>query len=186
MLREAIRLLEHHTVAHTQRGANGGLIVTEPRVEPVTRAVSTYLRFNQVEAADVVECRGALELAGVQLAAQRIEAAGIELLRNAVAEDERPLHAWRDRDCPDFHVLVAELSGNPALSLFVTTLIELSGHLACVRQHDARQGLRRTRESHRCIAEAIVAGDGPLARRHMAQHLHDLGELWAPGTVSVI
>ena len=39
VLREAVRLVEHHQVARMRRGPNGGLLICEPDAGPATRAV---------------------------------------------------------------------------------------------------------------------------------------------------
>jgi DNA-binding FadR family transcriptional regulator len=181
VLREAVRLLEHHDVARTRRGANGGLLVSRPRPDSVTRAMTTYLRFNGVQPADILETRNALELTGVQLASARIDEAGIERIRDFLAGQEDPAHAEDVRYCHDFHVLVAELSGNPALALFVTCLTELANRLPTVRRLGPGEGAALAHRSHQRIAEAIVAGDGALARRRMADHLEALAAFWVPG-----
>jgi DNA-binding FadR family transcriptional regulator len=181
VLREAVRLLEHHDVARTRRGANGGLIVSRPRPDSVTRAMTTYLRFNSVRPKDILETRNALELTGVQLAAARIDDAGISRIRAFLAAQSEVADRAQVRYCHDFHVLVAELSANPALALFVTCLTELANRLTTVRPPGPGEGAALAHRSHQRIAEAIVAGDGALARRRMADHLSALAEFWVPG-----
>lgn len=182
VLREAVRLLEHHDVARTRRGANGGLIVARPRPGSVTRAMTTYLRFNGVAPRDILETRNALELTGVQLAAERIDDEGIRRLRGFLAAHDEVPDLDQARYCHDFHVLVAELSGNPALVLFVTCLTELANRLVAARQPRPGEGADLAHRSHQRIGEAVVAGDGALARRRMADHLNALAEYWVPGT----
>lgn len=184
VLREAVRLLEHHDVARTRRGANGGLIVSKPRSDSVTRAMTTYLRFHDVRPGDILETRNALELTGVQLAADRIDEGGVERVRAFLsAHDELPDLDQR-RYCHDFHVLLAELSGNPALALFVASLTDLANRLSPVRALGPGEGAGLAHRSHQRIAEAVVAGDGALARRRMADHLNALGAFWVPGAAA--
>src|SRR4051794_26464474 len=45
VLREAVRLVEHHQVARMRRGPGGGLIICEPDAGPATRAVVIYLEY---------------------------------------------------------------------------------------------------------------------------------------------
>ena len=45
VLREAVRLVEHHQVARMRRGPNGGLLICEPDAGPATRAVVIYLEY---------------------------------------------------------------------------------------------------------------------------------------------
>src|SRR5436190_21321141 len=45
VLREAVRLLEHDNVARMRRGPGGGLVVTVPDTQAVTRAADRFLRY---------------------------------------------------------------------------------------------------------------------------------------------
>jgi DNA-binding FadR family transcriptional regulator len=45
VLREALRLVQHHQVARMRRGPGGGLFVTAPDAAPATRAMVIYLDY---------------------------------------------------------------------------------------------------------------------------------------------
>jgi len=45
VLREAVRLVEHHQVARMRRGPNGGLFVMAPDAGPAARAMVIYLEY---------------------------------------------------------------------------------------------------------------------------------------------
>src|ERR1700759_4142368 len=45
VLREAVRLVEHHQVARMRRGPNGGLLVCQPDAAPATHAINIYLEY---------------------------------------------------------------------------------------------------------------------------------------------
>ena len=74
-----------------------------------------------------------------------------------------------------FHLVVAELSGNPVLHLFV----EMLGSLVRQRASDVITDLAcayptagsAVHKDHELIAEAIAAGDAALARHRMHRHL---------------
>src|SRR6266568_1102669 len=71
VLREAVRLVEHHQVARMRRGANGGLFVCAPDAGPATRALVIYLEYIGANLTDVVEARLLLEPIAAGLAADR-------------------------------------------------------------------------------------------------------------------
>lgn len=174
LFREAVRLLEHHGIAAMRRGPGGGLVVTEPDPHAVTEAVALYLEYAGINPAHLHEARHALELEAVELLAERITDDGVRRLREALEhEEEIP-----DRDINlashDVHVLIAELTGNRSLWLFVTVLTRLT------QQHAVRPDplpvpadrmADEVRSAHRRIVEAIIARDAELARRRMLRHL---------------
>src|SRR5690349_10951425 len=55
VLREAVRLVEHHQVARMRRGPNGGLFVTAPDTGPATRAMVIYLEYVGTTVADLLQ-----------------------------------------------------------------------------------------------------------------------------------
>jgi DNA-binding FadR family transcriptional regulator len=183
-LREAIRLLEHHNVAYMRRGPGGGLVVAEPDPDAMAHAAAVYLRYRKVNPPDLFEARTALELAAARSAAENIDEAGIIKLRDALEHESEFLGGESDATIHDFHVVVAELSGNPALHLFINVLTQLSaarflGTTAMFDKRAARSvsSAREVEEVHRvheAIAEAIIAGDAALAQHRTLRHLNAL------------
>jgi len=88
VLREAVRLVEHHQVARMRRGPNGGLLISEPDAGPATRAVVIYLEYLGTTLGDLLNARLVLEPLAASLAAERIDEAGIERLRGVLRAEE--------------------------------------------------------------------------------------------------
>src|SRR4029450_9421303 len=61
VLREAVRVLEHHQVPRMRRGPGGGLFVAEPGVEAVVDAVALQVVRTGIEPAHLFEVRSAVE-----------------------------------------------------------------------------------------------------------------------------
>ncbi|WP_330186364.1 FCD domain-containing protein [Dactylosporangium sp. AC04546] len=183
-LREAIRLLEHHHVAFMRRGPGGGLVVAEPDPDAMAHAAAVYLRYRRVNPPDLFEARTALELAAVRSAAENIDEAGIVRLRAALEHESGFLGGESDATIHDFHVVVARLSGNPALDLFINVLTQLSaarflGTEALFDKRAARsvsssKQVEEVHRAHEAIAEAIIAGDAALAQHRTMRHLNAL------------
>lgn len=173
VFREATRLLEHHQVATTRPGPGGGLVVAQPESAAVARALGLYLEYRRVDVAQLLETKRALELTCVRLASERITAADVARLRRAVEEEKNtPEERRRDIGENNIHILLAELTGNPAMRLFVEVLTKLAAlHAADV---DVRTRAHVTYEAHAEIAEAIIAGDVALASHAMSRHLDAL------------
>lgn len=180
VLREAIRLVEHHNVAFMKRGPGGGLVVAEPDIQGVSTAVAIYLERQGVQAVHLFDARAALELQAVELAAKNLTEDGIAQLRDCLAAEEAHIRALALGQGPakpqlvhGVHELMTRLSGNPATALFVESLIELTaGHasseFAGDRQLDATRELHH---AHEKIVEAVIAGDTALAQHRMLRHL---------------
>jgi len=173
VLREAVRVLEHHGVATMRRGPGGGLAVTAPETGAVVRASALALAYTKADPQHVFEARSALELKCVELATARIDECGIARLRASLRlEQERQRNGGLGTH--DLHTVLAELTGNRALVLFVEVLTTLTN------THDTHARSPRVaaevRVAHDKIAEAVIAGDAALARHRMQTHLIAIGK----------
>lgn len=179
-LREAIRLVEHHRVALMRRGTGGGLVVTEPDVSSVSRAINIYLERSGVDEVHLFDARATLELSAVDGATVNITEDGIAQLREMLAGEAEHIRELEEGvgaargPVHDVHHAIARMSGNPAVSLFVESLIEMTTTHATSEFAGDRQ-IEATRELHRAhvkIVDAIVSGDAALAKHRMLRHLN--------------
>lgn len=180
VLREAVRLLEHHGIARMRRGPGGGLVVTEPGADPIADAVTLYLEYQGVTPAHLYEARVALELAAVGLAARRLDDAVVTTLRASLAAEK---HAADETHAVEhnlnetshlLHLVVAELGGNRLLVLLLGILVRLSARHTPPPDDGAPSVAElavRVHRVHEGIVEAIIAGDESLARHRMQRHL---------------
>jgi DNA-binding FadR family transcriptional regulator len=169
ILREAVRIVEHHDVARMRRGPGGGLVVTAPDAEAVQRAASLYLSFAGVRPQHLYETRAAIEVACAGQAAERISEEGIERIRQVIAaEEQMGEQALHSRHHHDLHIVIAELTGNPAMSLFVTVLTQLTppGPRTNIPEETSRY-----HAAHEALASAVISGDPALAQHRMRRHL---------------
>jgi DNA-binding FadR family transcriptional regulator len=164
VLREAVRLVEHHQVARMRRGPGGGLIITAPDAAPATRAVLIYLEYLGITVDELLSARVLLEPLAAELAARQIDEAGIVLLRNTVAGD-------------DFHVVLGELTGNPVLALFIDVLMRLTARFATAArppEHQVAAAIDRLAVDHAAIVEAVTAGDSAHASALTGEHVEQV------------
>lgn len=96
VLRAAVRLLEHHSIASPRRGRIGGLVVTEPAQQASADSAALYLAYKGATADHLRTVREVIELGAVA----------------DVGPNPGPA-AGR------FHLGLAEATGNPVLSLFL-------------------------------------------------------------------
>ncbi|HEY1831630.1 MAG TPA: FCD domain-containing protein [Acidimicrobiales bacterium] len=167
VFREAVRLVEHLQVARTRRGPGGGLVVTEPTVSAVIDAVVLYLHRVDAPLDELFEARVVLEEIASQLASERSDEEDMAQLRIFVEADR----VSADSDPRALHALVASISRNPALELFVEVLNQAAQLYTSDWRHLGNEVGKETLRAHSKIAEAIIAGDPGLARVRMRKHL---------------
>jgi DNA-binding FadR family transcriptional regulator len=186
VFREAMRIVDHHGVAEMRRGPGGGLVITEPDLGAVVRAVSLQLRFERIQPRQVTEARNALELSCVRLAAQRITPEGVLRIQESLDDEVQRIKGTRrssrvkgDLPSHDFHVLIADLTGNPAMTLFVQMISRVLGEQA-PRLQSLDRVAHEVHQVHTRIAEAVIAGDADTAERRMARHLESVMDYLVP------
>src|SRR5689334_4415304 len=144
VLREAVRLVEHHQVARMQRGPGGGLLIVTPDAGPATRASVIYLEYLGTSVEDLVAARLLLEPLAAALAAERITEDGITRLRGALAAEPERNSPGRWSHDP-LNVVLGELSGNPVLRLFIDVLTRLTDRYAYLGEQLASDELAAAR-----------------------------------------
>ena len=167
VFREAVRLVEHLQVARTRRGPGGGLVVTEPTVSAVIEAVVLYLHRVDAPLDELFEARIVLEEIASQLASERKDEEDMDRLRAFVDAERIDLVG----DPRTLHALVASVSRNPALELFVEVLNQAAQLYTSDWQQFSGKVGKETMRAHAKIAEAVIAGDPGLAQLRMGKHL---------------
>jgi DNA-binding FadR family transcriptional regulator len=184
VLREAVRLLEHHQVGRMRRGPNGGLFVAAPDAGPATRALVIYLEFVGTSVEHLLQARLLLEPLAARLAAGAVTEEGIDRLREVLAIERERWDDWDLRPADDLTVVLGRLSGNVVLQLFVEVLIRLSyRYLRPARhtrkeQQEAVKSLAHAR--HVEIVDAVIAGDAATAETRLAGLLEETSSWMRP------
>jgi DNA-binding FadR family transcriptional regulator len=166
VLRQAVRLLTHHSVARMVRGAGGGLVVAEPDLRATMRAVSLYLEFCRIRPEDILDTRLWLETATITRAIATLTASGEQALREAIAREASLGPEAPALESQRLHLLIAELSGDPALALFTRIVMQLSEAHADYAQRPSEQRqrvLRNIRRLHAAMVDAILSRDEDTA-----------------------
>jgi DNA-binding FadR family transcriptional regulator len=173
VLREAVRLLEHHMVAAMRRGAGGGLRVTAPDPSAVTTAAALYLDYRGVRVSQLYAARITLESRCVELTTDRLTEKGAERLE-AVTEVLRGLDVVAMVDhSHDVEMAIAELSGDPVLTLFVEVLLRIAQqHLVPPEERPGRANdIEQMRRAQLRVVDAILARDAAKARERLVRYL---------------
>jgi len=175
VFREAVRIVEHHNVARMRRGPGGGLVVAEPDPRAVQNAMALYLRYAGVGRVALFEARAALELAAVAAATERITEEGIARLRETLAmEEQEGEQAMLEAHTHELHTVIGQLTGNPAMALFIEVLNRLNEEMLLpdvTKQDSLSSSVAEYHHAHVAIVEAIASGDVALAQHRMRRHL---------------
>ena len=179
LFREAVRLLEYHHIARMRHGPGGGLFVMAPSADAVTETAAIYLARHGVQLSELAELRTGVEVATADLAAQRIDTEGAELLHRTLVREENGTDATGAESVDELHAAVAATAHNRVLDLVALVLIRLSPLHQLERpapkgRHRVSAEVLRTHEG---IAAAIVSGDQELARHRMRRHLQTVGPM---------
>jgi DNA-binding FadR family transcriptional regulator len=166
-VREAILALEIEGRIEVRVGT--GIFVVQPEVQAAPEGGPGPF--------ELLAARMLVEGETAALAARRIGDDALAVLHETVttmrAQDDD--HAARDRTDRDFHMTIAEASGNSALALLVSTLWEQrqSGLWPTLANHFQTPELRAlTLEDHEAIIDSLAARDSRAARAAMTRHLH--------------
>jgi DNA-binding FadR family transcriptional regulator len=179
VLREAVRLLEHHQIARMRRGPGGGLFVFDPSAAAVTDVAAIYLARRGMRLSHMAEVRTGIEEAIAGLAADGVDRERLVVIRAALAHEARTPEEDHPDAAHDLHAAVAAAAGNRVLELIALVFIRLSRIYQIERLATGARGQVRAEvlRAHEAIADAIEAGDGDLARERMRRHLDALAAL---------
>lgn len=178
IFRQAVRLLESRLVVEMRRGRGGGLFVARPDPAVLSDAVALFLRYRQVSARDLFDVRQALELTSVRLAAERATEDDVARLRALTELGADPTPAEIADRSAEFHVAVAEVSGNSAIHLFIQVVTELTEVL--VDHEPAGHILPEVENAHTGIVDAIASLDPMMAQRRMLRHFQAMTRVGWP------
>jgi DNA-binding FadR family transcriptional regulator len=172
ILREAVRILEHHGAVRTKRGPHGGLIVAAPDGAALVRSARIVLEYERVSADNLLEARELVESATARLAATRRSDEDVVRLEAALAAEAEDGDAAVSFAA--LHAEIANATQNRVLALFANVVDSLvPAYLSAESRRAANLAeiSRDANRAHQRIVEAIVAGDETLAEGRMLRHL---------------
>jgi GntR family transcriptional repressor for pyruvate dehydrogenase complex len=168
-LREAISTLEALGLVRAQPG-KGVFVTTRARPDPSHPPRGTATMTPQA----LIELRAALEPVWASLAARRIDDTGrtrLETIQRGMEDALKVCDLVMASDWDlQFHLLLAELSGNPALADIARQYSEQIAHSLRLPFSNP-SGIWEPADEHRRIIAAILAGDAAAAGSAMRDHL---------------
>lgn len=179
-VREALRSLEHAGLISLHKGAHGGAFITDGDPRAISRTIEDLMHLGGASLADVTEARLSIETVIVELAAAHgTEDDFIALNHNVDRVEEltraRDMAAKADLNM-EFHVLLAEATGNPVLVLLMKTLMDL---LRSVHRPITAEDTADIIKSRRRFLLLLRSRDAVAAAAEMKDHLTRLHQLFS-------
>lgn len=169
VVREALKSLEQSGLVEIRTGAAGGAFVVSDLHIPFFYAVYDLMNAGQLSGNHFWEFGEIIECAGARLAAKNATREDTELLsslnRKLISDKNSPCGLVQTN--AEFHLAVAQVSGNPLIRLTVHSLFKMHDILSAGTEFPSRLG-KGIFERHERIIKAIIAKDEGLAEQSMA------------------
>ncbi len=180
-LREALQTLENYGHITRKRGPGGGSVVLDIAPTMGISMLANYLSLTNLSLPHLMQVRMFLEPSIAEAAAKRITPEGARRLTQLLADHERDFqtHGGSKRGW-EFYILLAELTGNHLLKVIEELLIRLFmdaefalsiGDIGMTPEEIAYNA--EVLPTNRRVAEAVIAGDAPRARKEMTDAIAD-------------
>lgn len=179
-VREALRSLEHAGLIVLQKGAHGGAFITDGDPVAVAQSMQDLFHLGGLTLSDITAARLLIEGAVIRAAVAVASQSDMERLEDNIDAVERltrdgNMDAKADLNI-EFHVLLAESTGNRVLVLIMRMLMDLL--LAVHRPVTAEDTVDIIQSRRRFIAH-MQARDADAAVSEMSDHLTRLHDLFA-------
>lgn len=169
-LREALRLLEQDGLVDVRPGRNGGIFLTVPQDDALSRTFAGILSRKATTLADLFMARLVIEPSAAEIAATA-----------ATNEDFANLHGWLDKQeattryepelNSQFHIAVTAAAHNDTLLLMMRSVESLIRGLDRAAGGSLALDAVEPHRAHRAIVRALEARDGSRARDALRLHL---------------
>jgi len=182
-LREAVRALSQLRVLEVRQGDGTYVSSLEPDLLLESTGFISHLLLGETEL-ELYEVRRILEAAAASLAVGRIDTEEKVELEQSL---ERMGRADNVEDLVEadvaFHAVIARAAGNAVLTSLLASLATRTMRARLWHGREADDALDETRDEHRRIYEAIIAGDPELARAAAMAHIAS-SERWLRGRLA--
>jgi DNA-binding FadR family transcriptional regulator len=171
-MRDAVRKLETCGMVEVKVGVGGGLRVAHAAPERVTEALAVQIHLNGLRENELAEATSGIAPTVARLAATRREEGHLLVLKQLLADQIRLAGepAAFNRAAAEFHVALAEASGNGVLAAVVRAL-SIPRDLAGVTDGEIDGVIAATIAAHEELLSAVADHDETRAAALAADHV---------------
>jgi len=170
VIREALKLLQERGLITLKNGS--GAYITRPENDTVMNAVNRIMQVDRIKSDDLTQMREILELSSVDQAVKRITDEQLREMDEILSKFEDKSLPLKERVKLDeqFHIAIAQATGNELLSMFVGVLTSL------LRDYMGKGiliegGIEDAIKRHREIYQALLNRDAKAVHQAMVDHL---------------
>lgn len=170
VIREALKLLQERGLITLKNGS--GAYITRPENDTVMNAINRIMQVDRIKSDDLTQMREILELSSVDQAVKRITDEQLKEMDAILSKFEDKSLPLKERVKLDeqFHIAIAQATGNELLSMFVGVLTSL------LRDYMGKGiliegGIEDAIKRHREIYQALLNRDAKAVHQAMVDHL---------------
>ncbi len=170
VIREALKLLQERGLITLKNGS--GAYITRPENDTVMNAINSIMQVDRIKSDDLTQMREILELSSVDQAVKRITDEQLKEMDAILSKFEDKSLPLKERVKLDeqFHIAIAQATGNELLSMFVGVLTSL------LRDYMGKGiliegGIEDAIKRHREIYQALLNRDAKAVHQAMVDHL---------------
>ncbi len=170
VIREALKLLQERGLITLKNGS--GAYITRPENDTVMNAINRIMQVDRIKSDDLTQMREILELSSVDQAVKRITDEQLKEMDCILSKFEDKSLPLKERVKLDeqFHIAIAQATGNELLSMFVGVLTSL------LRDYMGKGiliegGIEDAIKRHREIYQALLNRDAKAVHQAMVDHL---------------
>ncbi|NLT22847.1 MAG: FadR family transcriptional regulator [Syntrophorhabdus sp.] len=160
VVRESIQALEQAGLIEIRTGPSGGAFVVRNLHKPLVHAASDMFHGGELTLQYFYEARRAIECAIIRLAVEKAKPKDLKRLRQINAKLLTEIEE-RDRlraNNSDFHLAVAQIAGNPLLTMMLQSILELLD-IVYPKSMQSEEYIKNTYARHDAIIEAMERKD---------------------------
>jgi GntR family transcriptional repressor for pyruvate dehydrogenase complex len=168
VVREALRSLEQAGLVEIKHGAWGGPVITDNLSKPFADAILDRFSRGDLTLAHLSEARMAVELTCVPQAAAKATPDDMDRISAINLRLKQQTDTRRDfrQNNLDFHVAIAEVSGNPLMTMLDRALLEIFNiAMESMLVANWRQNVSETFMRHERLIQAMRSRDPEACRR---------------------
>jgi len=178
VIRETIRSLEQAGLIEVKPGAKGGAFITEKYHLPLYRSVYDLLHNKRINLYHLLEARKVIECSIVKMVIKSVKKEDIQDLESI---NQKMVNTYQDGEKirkinADFHIKLAEISGNPLLKLITQAIFEIINQLLPDSTRTPHF-IRYAYEKHKAIIEAIKKKDLKLCEQTISKDIDHMKRL---------
>jgi GntR family transcriptional repressor for pyruvate dehydrogenase complex len=183
-VREALRSLESIGQVELKKGATGGAFVTRGNPQPFTRIMRGMVEVGGITLGQLTDARLAIESAVIKVACEIADKADLTALEANIDEAERETLAGnlekKTQLNVQFHILLAETTGNPILIMVMRSLMNIL--MDFIAEVGSVMGVDVIK-SRRRFMRHLRARNSAQAIKEMEQHLEVLHQHYLKAAV---